>query len=139
VTDDDCPKPWRFNIECHWSGAKTTVVRVVGDLRGDGASSLRRTLAGELTGTPELLVLDISDVEQIDADAIDTVHSVAELADEDGIRFCLVVGARGAVPGCMNVAELTMTFEAFSSVTEALQHANGGSSQRLRRSGQIRS
>ena len=89
---------------------------------GDGASSLRRTLAGELTGTPELLVLGLSDIEQIDGDGIDALHSVAELADEDDIRLCLVVLPKGAVRACLQVVELMKTFQTFSSVTEALQH-----------------
>jgi anti-anti-sigma regulatory factor len=91
--------------------ANTTVVHVAGDLRGDGASSLRRTLAGELTGTPELVVLDLSDIEHINADGIDALHSVAELADEDDIRFCLVV-PRSVSDGLSANVELGSTPEA---------------------------
>jgi anti-anti-sigma regulatory factor len=123
VTNEDNPgKPWNFNIEWQRLTANTTVVHVAGDLRGDGAASLRRTLAGELTGTPELLVLDLSDIEQIDTDGIDAVHSIAELADEDDIRFCLVIPPKGAVRDCLKVVEVTKTFQTFSSITEALQH-----------------
>jgi anti-anti-sigma regulatory factor len=123
VTDEDIPgKRWNFYIEWQRLAANTTVVHVAGDLRGDGASSLRRTLAGQLTGTPELLVIDLSDIEQIDADGIDALHSVAELADEDDIRFCLVVPPKGAVRTRLKVAEVTKTFQTFSSITEALQH-----------------
>jgi hypothetical protein len=60
----DPGKPWNINVEWQRWAVKTNVVKVTGDLRGDGAGSLRRTLAGELTGTPELLVLDLSDIEQ---------------------------------------------------------------------------
>jgi anti-anti-sigma factor len=123
VTDEvNLGRPWNFNIEWQRLAANATVVHVAGDLRGDGAASLRRTLAGELTGTPELLVLDLSDIEQIDADGIDALHSVAELADEDDIRLCLVVLPKGAVRACLQVVELMKTFQTFSSVTEALQH-----------------
>jgi anti-anti-sigma regulatory factor len=123
VTDEDHPgKPWNFDIEWQRLAANTTVVHAAGDLRGDGAASLRRTLAGELTGTPELLVLDLSDIEQIDADGIDALHSVAALADEDDIRFCLVVPPKGAVRACLKVVEVTKTFQTFASITEALEH-----------------
>jgi anti-anti-sigma regulatory factor len=114
VTDKDNPgKPWNFYIEWQRLAANTTVVHVAGDLRGDGASSLRRTLAGELTGTPELLVLDLSDIEQIDGDGIDALHSVAELADEDDIRLCLVILPKGAVRACLKVVELMKTLQTF--------------------------
>jgi anti-anti-sigma regulatory factor len=123
VTDEDNPgKPWNFHIEWQRLAANTTVVHAAGDLRGDGAASLRRTLAGELTGTPELLVLDLSDIEQIDADGIDALSLVAGLADEDDIRFCVVVPPKGAVRVCLKVVEVTTTFQTFASITEALQH-----------------
>jgi anti-anti-sigma regulatory factor len=132
VTDEDNPgKPWNFNIEWQRLAANITVVRVAGDLRGDGAASLRRTLAGELTGTPELLVLDLSNIVEIDADGVDALHSVAELADEDDIRLCLVVLPKGAVRPCLKVVELTKTFQTFSSVTEALQHPRDRPTQRF--------
>jgi anti-anti-sigma regulatory factor len=123
VTDEGNPgKPWNFYIEWQRLAANTTVVHVAGDLRGDGASSLRRTLAGELTGTPELLVLELSDIEQIDGDGIDALHSVAELAAEDDIRLCLVILPKSAVRACLKVVELMKAFPTFFSVTEALQH-----------------
>lgn len=123
MTDEDIPgKRWNFYIEWQRLAANTTVVHVAGDLRGDGASSLRRTLAGQLTGTPELLVIDLSDIELIDADGIEALHSVAELADEDDIRFCLVVPPKAAVRTRLKVAAVTKTFQTFSSITEALQH-----------------
>jgi anti-anti-sigma regulatory factor len=126
VTDqDDAGKPWHIVVEWRRLAAKATVVRPTGDLRGDGAMSLQRTLAGELTGTPELLVLDLSDVEQIDADGIDAQHSIAELADEDEIRFCLVVPPKGALRTCLKVVELKEMFQTFSSITEALHHHDG--------------
>lgn len=97
------------------------MIRPHGDLRGDGATSLQRTLAGELTGTPEVLVLDLSGVAQMDADGIGALHSIAELADEDGIRFCLVVPSRGALRTCPQVVESTTMFQTFASISEALQ------------------
>lgn len=98
------------------------MVRPHGDLRGDGATSLQRTLAGELTGTPEVLVLDLSGVQQMDADGVGALHSIAELADEDDIRFCLVVPPKGALQTCPKVVESTTQFLTFASISEALQH-----------------
>jgi anti-anti-sigma regulatory factor len=122
-TNDVNPqKPWNIRIEWERSSANTTVVHVRGDLRGDGAASLRRTLAGQLTGTPELLVINLSNTVEIDSDGIDALHSVAVLADEDDIRFCLVVPPEGAVRTWPKLVELTRTFQTFSSITEALQH-----------------
>jgi anti-anti-sigma regulatory factor len=126
---DDAGKPWHIVVEWRRSVAKASIVRPTGDLRGDGAAtSLQRTLAGELTGTPELLVLDLSDVEQID-DGIDALHSVAKLADEDDIQFCLVVPPKGALRTCLKVVELTKMFQTFSSITEALQYHHDGPGQ----------
>jgi anti-anti-sigma regulatory factor len=118
----DPGKPWNINVEWQRWAVKTNVVKVTGDLRGDGAGSLRRTLAGELTGTPELLVLDLSDIEQIDLDGIDTLDVAAELAAEDDVRFCLVLPPKGIHRHCLNVVELSKRFQTFSSVNEAVQH-----------------
>lgn len=129
MAQDDAGKPWHIVVEWERSAANTTVIQPTGDLRGDGAMSLQRTLAGELTGTPELLVLDLSDVEQIDADGIDALHSIADLADEDDIRFWLVVPPKGALRTCLKVVELTKLVQTFSSITEALQHHHDGPGQ----------
>jgi anti-anti-sigma regulatory factor len=129
VTDrDDAGRPWRIVVEWRRLAANATVIRPTGDLRGDGAASLQRTLAGELTGTPELLVLDLSDVEQID-DGIDALYSIAKLAGEDDIQFCLVVPPKGALRTCLKIVELTKMFQTFSSITEALQHHHDGPGQ----------
>ena len=93
-----------------------------GDLRGDGATGLRRTLAGELTGTPEIVILDLSHVEHIDADGVDALQSIAGLASEEGIRFCLVVPPNGALRGCPKVVEVTMEMPTFTSTADALRH-----------------
>jgi anti-anti-sigma regulatory factor len=130
VTDqDDAGKPWRIAVEWRRLEANATLICPTGDLRGDGAMSLQRTLAGELAGTPELLVLDLSDVEQMDADGIDALHSIAELADEGDIRFCLVVLPKGELRTCRRVVELTKMFQTFLSITEALQHHHDGPGQ----------
>ena len=126
---DDAGKRWHIVVEWLRLAARATVIRPTGDLRGDGAVSLQRTLAGQLAGTPELLVLDLSDVEQMDADGIDALQSIAELADEDDIRFCLVAPPKGVLRTCRKVVELTKMFQTFSSITEALQHHHGGPGQ----------
>jgi anti-anti-sigma regulatory factor len=119
-------KSWNISIEWQRLAARTTVVHVAGDLRGDGAASLRRTLAGELTGTPELLVLDLSDIEQIDVDGIDALDAIAELAAMDDIRFCLVFPPKGVERRRLNLVELSKRFETFSSVDEVLQPPMSG-------------
>jgi hypothetical protein len=68
-------------------------------------SGLRRTLAGELTGGPELLVLDLSDIEP-----------------DEGRSPCL-----------LESSGVDKKFQTFSSITEALQHPHDRSPQRLRR------
>ena len=118
----DAGRLWHIAVEWRRSAVRATVVSPAGDLRGDGAMGLRRTLAGELTGTPEVIVLNLSDLEQIDADGIDALTSIAESADEEGIRFCLVVPPTCAVRTCRKVAEVTTVFPTFSSITEALEH-----------------
>ena len=131
MKDEGTPgKPWNITIEWQRLAAKTTVVQVSGDLRGDGAASLRRTLAGELTGTPELLVLDLSYIEQIDVHGIDTLDVAAELAAEDDIRFCLVFPPKGVRRRRLNVVELSKRFQTFSSVNEALLHPHERLAQR---------
>jgi anti-anti-sigma regulatory factor len=128
TVQDDAGKPWHIVVEWRRSAANASIIRPIGDLRGDGATSLQRTLAGELAGTPELLVLDLSDVEQID-DGIDALYSIAKLAGEDDIQFCLVVPPKGALRTCLKIVELTKMFQTFSSITEALQHHHDGPGQ----------
>ena len=98
-----------------------------------GASGWVRMLAvvPRIYRVTRLLVLDLSDVEQIDADGIDALHSIAELADEDDIRFWLVVPPRGALRTCLKVVELTKLVQTFSSITDALQHHHDGPGQPL--------
>jgi anti-anti-sigma regulatory factor len=126
-------KPWSINIQWQRLAAKTTVVQVAGDLRGDGAASLQRTLAGQLTGTPQLLVLDLSDIDQIDVHGIAALDVVAELAAEDDIRFCLVFPPKGVRRRRLNVVDLSKRFQTFSSVNEALQHPHEWLAQRPNR------
>jgi anti-anti-sigma regulatory factor len=131
LKDEGTPgKPWNITIEWQRLAAKTAVVQVSGDLRGDGAASLRRSLAGEPAGTPELLLLDLSDIEQIDEQGIDTLDVAAELAAEDDIRFCLVFPPKGLHRRRLNVVELSKRFQTFSSVNEALQHPHERLAQR---------
>lgn len=111
----------RLEIEAHTVTAGTIVIRVAGDFCGDGAARTRRTLAGELTGSPAVLILELSDVARIDAEGVDTLHLAAELAAEEDIGLCLVAPAQGAVRAALDAVESTDTFEIFSSVTEALR------------------
>jgi anti-anti-sigma regulatory factor len=109
-----------LEIETYPATAATNVIRVVGDFCGEGAVRVRRTLAGELTGSPAVLVLDLSEVARIDAQGVDALHLAAELAANEDIGLCLVAPAQGAAKAALDAVESTDTFEIFSSLSEAL-------------------
>lgn len=109
-----------LEIETYAATAATNVVRVVGDFCGEGAVRVRRTLVGELTGSPAVLVLDLSEVARIDAEGVDALHVAAELGANEDIGLCLVAPAQGAVKAALDAVESTDTFEIFSSLSEAL-------------------
>ena len=111
----------RLEIETYRATAGTNVIGVVGDFSGEGAVSVRRTLAGELTASPAVLVLDLSQVARIDAEGVDALHMAAELSANEDIGLCLVAPAQGAVRTALDAAECTDTFEIFSSVSAALR------------------
>jgi anti-anti-sigma regulatory factor len=110
-----------LEIETHTVAAGTIVIRLTGDFCEEHAARVRRTLAGELTGSPVFLVLDLSQVARIDAEGVDTLHLAAELAADKDIGLCLVAPAQGAVRAALDAVESTDTFEVFSSVCEALR------------------
>ncbi|BBZ28865.1 hypothetical protein MMAD_31600 [Mycolicibacterium madagascariense] len=118
---DAARKPWHIGVEWRRVTVRATVISPNGDLRGEGATALQRTLAGELTGTPDVMVLDMSDLEQLDGDGIAALTSIAELAAAEGIRFCLVVPPQSALSTHPQVATLMETFPTFGSVADALQ------------------
>jgi anti-anti-sigma regulatory factor len=109
-----------LEIETYTATAGTNVIRVVGDFCGEGAVRVRRTLAGELTGSPAVLALDLSEVVRIDAEGVDALHMAAELSADEDIGLCLVAPAQGAVKAALDAVESTDTFEIFSSLSEAL-------------------
>ena len=102
---------------------KTTVLRVAGDMRGDAAGAVLRTLAGELISPPDVVVLDLCEVSNIDVVGLDVLHTAAGLAAEDDIWFCLVDTPDGAVRVGLDAVGSAKDFEIFSSVTHALRHA----------------
>lgn len=114
-------RPMHTGIELQRLPGGATIVRATGDLHGDAAAVLRRTFTDELTGSPELFVLDLSDVARIDRDGIDALRSGAAMAAHADIAYCLVVEPVGAVKAALDTAGLTEMFELFSSVTEALR------------------
>jgi anti-anti-sigma regulatory factor len=114
--NDDRPR-----IEAQTVTAGTIVLRVAGDICGQGGIRLRRTLVGELTGCPQMLILDLTQITRIDAGGINTLHLAAELTAEEDIGLCLVAPAQGAVRAGLEAAKSTEIFEIFSSVTEALR------------------
>jgi anti-sigma B factor antagonist len=70
--------------------ADNTVVHIVGESTGDATASMQATLSDELTRSPALLVVDLSEVVSIDAAAIHAL--AAAIAGESDIAFCLVDG-----------------------------------------------
>jgi anti-anti-sigma regulatory factor len=114
----------RLEIEAHTVAAGVIVVRVAGDFCAEGAARVRRILAGELAGVPEILILDLTEIARIDAEGIDTLYVVAELTADDDIGLCLVAPAKGAVREGLDAAGSTDIFEIFSSVTEALREVS---------------
>jgi anti-anti-sigma regulatory factor len=115
--NDNC-----LEIEAHTVTAGAIVIRVAGDLCADGASKTRRTLAGELAGSPAILILDLSEVVRIDTEGLDTLHVAAELTADEDIGLCLVAPAQSPVRAALDAVESTDTFEIFPSVTEALRN-----------------
>jgi len=99
----------------------TIIVRVAGDLCGDGAARTRQTFAGALTGGPAFLVLDFSEVTSIDAEGVDTLYVAAELTADEDIGLCLVAPAKSPVRTALAAANKTETFDIFSSVGDALR------------------
>lgn len=111
----------RLKIETQTLAAGTIIVRVAGDLRGDGAARTRRTVAGELADSPAFLVLDLSEVASIDAEGVDALHVTAELTADEDIGLCLVTPAEGAVSSALAAVGATETFDIFSSLSDALR------------------
>lgn len=99
------------------------VVRVAGDLSGEDATAVRRTLAGELVGSPAVLVVDLRTVTRIDVNGIDTLLTVAELAAGEDILLCLVMSPAGPVAAALEAAGSSETFEIFSTISDALRSA----------------
>jgi anti-anti-sigma regulatory factor len=112
----------RLEIETQTVEAGTILVRVAGDLCADGAARTRRTLAGELTGSPAFLLLELSEVVSIDAEGVDTLLVAAELTADEDIGLCLVAPAQGAVRAALAAVEASESFEIFASVIEALRN-----------------
>lgn len=100
--------------------ADNTIVQVVGDATGHATAAMQRTLSDELTRSPALLVVDLSEVQRIGAGAINTLALAAAIAGESDIAFCLD-GHGGHVSAALAEAEVHELFEVFSSVNEAME------------------
>ena len=120
MNDDRVESP-RFAIESHRVTTNTTVIRVAGEMCGDAAGAVLRTLAGELIGSRDVLVLDLCAVSDIDVDGLDALHTAAGLAAEEDIGFCLVDAPNGAVRARLGAQQSAEAFEIFSSVNDALR------------------
>jgi anti-anti-sigma regulatory factor len=99
------------------------IAGLAGDPDGQGAAALREAITGELTGSLDLLVINLSDVAEIDVYGLDALHSAAWIAAEVAVECCLVAMPNGRVQtqvGCIAAAQF---FETFPSVIEALRHS----------------
>jgi anti-anti-sigma regulatory factor len=101
----------------------TTIVGLAGQLCAQGAVELRAALADELTASPELLVINLSNIVEMNSDGVDALHSVAEIAVEGDIEFCLVATPGGRVLRRLDAMKRTEFFEIYPSVIEALRHS----------------
>jgi anti-anti-sigma regulatory factor len=101
--------------------AGRVVVHVDGDLSGENARRVHRTLAGELGDRPEVVILDLTTIGRIDDDGIDTLRSIAELAAVDDIGLYLVAPVNGTVQVRLAAAGSTDMFEMIASVAEAVR------------------
>jgi anti-sigma B factor antagonist len=80
---------------------------------------MSRTVADELTRTPAVLIVDLSEVSRIYVDTIDALASAAAMAGESDIAFCLVDGGGDGLHDAVAAADLADLFEIYPSVTEA--------------------
>ena len=97
-----------------------TVVRVNCELVGDVTLAMQRCFTDELKRSPKLVVIDLSTVTRVGGDAVDALASVAAIAGESDIPFCLVAAGRGPVQAALATRQRTELFEIFSTVNEAL-------------------
>ena len=109
-----------LKIEAYTEAEGIIVIRLSGDLCGEGAARVRRTLTSELAGAPTIVILDLTQIARIDADGIDTLHVAAELTADEDIGLGLVAPEAGAVRAGLGGAGATNPFEIFASVSEAL-------------------
>lgn len=123
VIDEGHPGQRRLTIQFQRLSDNTTIVGLAGELRAQGAAELRDGLADELTGSPELLVMNLSNIVEMNSDGVDALHSIAELAVEGEIDFCLVAAPDGRVRRRLDALKRTAFFEIFPSVIEALRRS----------------
>lgn len=101
----------------------TRIIRISGYLDADAGGAALRTLAGELIGAAEVVVLDVRAVSAIDGAGLHALHVAAELTFDEDIWLCLVDTPDGAVRVRLAEEQAAEVFEIFSSVTEALRHS----------------
>ena len=99
----------------------TTVVEVAGDVQGDATAAMQRTIIDGLTRSPAHLIIDLSAVTSIDSAGINALSSVAGIAGEADISFCLVNSDGDPVGAALASAKLTELFEVFPTVEDAIR------------------
>ncbi|OAN41854.1 STAS domain-containing protein [Mycolicibacterium iranicum] len=109
-------------IEVQQLTAGETVVHLSGNVVGEAAGEMHRTLVDQLSRAPSRLIVDLSAVARIDARGVDALAGAAAVAGEADHAFCLVDREAGRVHAALTAKRVTDLFEIFSSVSEALQN-----------------
>lgn len=99
----------------------TIVVQVDGELSGDGAAAMQRTVGDQLSSAPAQLIVDLSAVTSIDTIGVNALISAAGIAGEDDISFCLIDPGGNPIAAALGEAEMTDLFEVFATIFDALQ------------------
>jgi len=95
----------------------SSVIRIRGGLFRAAATSVWRTVEAEFRRTPELVMLDVSDVTEIDAAGVGVLMAAADRAGEADISLCLVGSDEGVVGDALTHADLAELFEMFPADT----------------------
>ena len=125
MSSEDYQEAWEssdLTVRLRRLSSGTTIVDVVGAVRGQGATALRQRLNEEVIGSAQRIIVELSEVTLIDGQGIDALRSGAEIAGETDVGFCLVAPAHGPVTQAFAAARVSELFETFASIGAALQN-----------------
>lgn len=106
-----------ISIDVRRTLVDTRVIRLRGGLLNAANAVVWRTVETELRRSPQLVVLDLSGVTDIDSAGIDVLVDAAGRAGEADIAFFLLGAYEGAVGTALAAADLTELFEMFPART----------------------